>query len=64
MVHEHEVIAPALRTRDPAKARVAMRAHLAAVLDYLLFATEEAAIEEARDAVEITRRRFAAGRMV
>lgn len=64
VVHEHEVIAAALRTRDPAKARGAMRAHLAAVLEYLLFATEEAAVEEARNAVESTRRRFAAGRMV
>ena len=64
VVHEHEVIAAALRARDPAKARAAMRAHLAAVLEYLLFATEEAAIEEARSAVENTRKRFAAGRLV
>lgn len=64
VVREHEAIAAALRTRDPAKAREAMRAHLAAVLDYLLFATEEAAIEEARNAIETTRKRFAAGRMV
>ena len=36
-----------------------MRAHLAAVLDSLLFATEEKAIEEARRAARAKRERFA-----
>jgi DNA-binding FadR family transcriptional regulator len=60
VVEEHRAIAVALRSRDPVQARNAMRAHMAAVLDHLLFATEEAAIEQARDAVRTTRKRFAA----
>jgi GntR family transcriptional repressor for pyruvate dehydrogenase complex len=36
-----------------------MRAHLAAVLDSLLFATEEKAIEEARRAAQAKRERYA-----
>jgi DNA-binding FadR family transcriptional regulator len=59
VVEEHRAVARALRQRDPAQARIAMRAHLAAVLDHLLFATEEAAVEEARNAAETKRRRFA-----
>jgi GntR family transcriptional repressor for pyruvate dehydrogenase complex len=58
VVEEHSVIVEALRTRDPAKARAAMRAHLAAVIDHLLFATEEQALAKAREAVASTRRRF------
>jgi DNA-binding FadR family transcriptional regulator len=60
VVEEHRAIAEALRSRDPAQARNAMRAHMAAVLDHLLFATEEAAVEQARSAALSTRRRFAA----
>ena len=60
VVAEHRAIAEALRSRDPARARNAMRAHMAAVLDHLLFATEAAAVEQARDAAQSTRRRFAA----
>lgn len=48
VIDEHQAILAALRTRNPATARAAMRAHLSAVLDSLLFATEERAIEEAR----------------
>jgi len=58
VVEEHSAIVEALRTRDPAKARAAMRAHLAAVIDHLLFATEEQALAKAREAVASTRRRF------
>lgn len=58
VVEEHQAIASAIRSRDPAKARAAMRAHLSAVLDHLLFATEEAAMEEARKAALSTRARF------
>jgi GntR family transcriptional repressor for pyruvate dehydrogenase complex len=60
VVEEHRVIVEALRSRDPVRARNAMRAHMAAVLDHLLFATEEAAVEQARVAAQSTRRRFAA----
>lgn len=55
---EHAAIVTALRTREAARARTAMRAHLAAVLDHLLFATEEQAIEEARRAIASKRARF------
>ena len=58
VVDEHSSIVSALRARDPALARSAMRAHLAAVLDHLLFATEEQAVEEARQAVASKRARF------
>ena len=50
----------ALRARDPAAARAAMRAHLAAVLDQLLFATEEKAAEQARRSVAEKRQRYSA----
>ncbi|MDB5671622.1 MAG: bacterial regulatory s, gntR family protein [Alphaproteobacteria bacterium] len=58
VVDEHRLIAEALRRRDPAAAREAMRAHLSQVMDYLLFATEERAIAEARRAVASTRARY------
>ncbi len=58
VVEEHRSIVRALRTRDPSKARAAMRAHLRAVLDHLLFATEEQAIADAREAAERTRKRY------
>jgi len=58
IVAEHSAILTALRARDPAAARSAMRAHLRAVIDHLLFATEEQAVEEARRSVASTRARF------
>ncbi|WP_422056423.1 FadR/GntR family transcriptional regulator [Sphingomonas sp.] len=59
VVDEHQAILDALLTRDPAIARAAMRAHLSAVLDSLLFATEERAIEAARIASASKRARYA-----
>lgn len=59
VVAEHTAIVRALRTRDPAQARGAMRTHLRAVLDHLLFATEEQALSEARKTAELTRHRYA-----
>lgn len=59
VVDEHTAILNALRERNPAAARAAMRVHLSAVLDSLLFATEERAVEEARKAVRAKRERFA-----
>ncbi|GLS98974.1 GntR family transcriptional regulator [Sphingobium jiangsuense] len=59
VVDEHSAIVEALKARDPAAARAAMRAHLAAVLDSLLFATEERAVEEARRAIQAKRDRYA-----
>lgn len=55
---EHRAIFDALKLRDSAAARTAMRAHLAAVLDALLFATEERAIAEARRSAEAQRARY------
>lgn len=60
VVEEHTAIVEALRARDPAAARTAMRSHLSAVMDHLLFKTEERAIEEARRSVANTRQRYAA----
>jgi GntR family transcriptional repressor for pyruvate dehydrogenase complex len=58
VVDEHTAVLKALKARDPASARAAMRAHLSSVLDALLFATEEKAIAEARQAIEEKRRRY------
>ena len=41
VVEEHTAVLEALRARDPEAARTAMRAHLSAVLESLLFPTEE-----------------------
>jgi len=59
VVDEHTAVLAALRARDPNAARAAMRAHLAQVIDSLLFATEERAIEEARRIVRAKRARYA-----
>ncbi len=59
VVDEHSAILEALRAHDPAKARAAMRTHLSAVIESLLFATEEAAIAEARKAANAKRARYA-----
>jgi len=59
VVDEHRAVLEALRSRDPAAARAAMRAHLAQVLDSLLFVTEERAIKEARRQVQAKRLRYA-----
>lgn len=59
VVDEHTAVLEALRARDPAAARAAMRAHLAQVLDSLLFATEERAVQEARRAAQAHRERYA-----
>ena len=59
VVDEHTAILDALRARDPAGARAAMREHLSAVLESLLFATEEKAIAAARRAVQAKRDRYA-----
>ncbi|MGU3316088.1 FadR/GntR family transcriptional regulator [Sphingomonas sp. M6A6_1c] len=58
VIAEHAAIVDALRARDVSRARTAMRAHLTAVMDHLLFTTEELAIEEARRSVASARRRY------
>lgn len=59
VVEEHMAVLEALRARDPAAARAAMRNHMSAVINHLLFATEEEAIEAARRNVASTRERYA-----
>lgn len=59
VVDEHTAVLDALRNRDPVAACAAMRAHLSQVIDSLLFATEERAIEEARLAAKARRQRYA-----
>ncbi len=58
VVDEHTAVLAALRNGDPTAARSAMRTHLAAVLESLLFATEEKAVAEARRAVQAKRDRY------
>src|SRR3982751_544640 len=58
VVDEHTAIVKALRSRNPAKARDAMRAHMNAVMESLLLVTEERAVEAARRAVQQTKARF------
>lgn len=58
VVDEHSAVLAALRNRDPEAARAAMRTHLSAVLESLLFATEERAIAEARKAAASQRARY------
>jgi GntR family transcriptional repressor for pyruvate dehydrogenase complex len=58
VVEEHRLILDALKERDSSAARNAMRKHLTQVLESLLFATEEQAIEEARRSVQAKRDRY------
>lgn len=58
VVDEHTAVLAAIEAGDAAAARSAMRGHLASVLDSLLFATEEMAVEEARRATEAKRARY------
>ncbi len=57
-IDEHAAILSALRRRDPAAARTAMRAHLHGVADMVFAATEAEAVERARDEAADKRRRF------
>ncbi len=59
VVDEHSAILDALRAGDGGAARAAMRGHLSAVLDSLLFATEERAIAQAREEIAKKRARYA-----
>lgn len=60
LIEECEAVLDALRAADPVAARSAMRAHLSAVLDGLVFRAEEAAVAEARRAAASRRARYAA----
>ncbi|WP_443749213.1 FadR/GntR family transcriptional regulator [Asticcacaulis solisilvae] len=54
-IEEHEKIVEALKSRDPAAARAAMRAHLEQVREYLLVATETAELESLRQKLRAQR---------
>ena len=56
---EHSAILDALRTRDPDRARRAMRSHLNHVIDALFKATELDSVERAKSEVEAKRSEFA-----
>jgi GntR family transcriptional repressor for pyruvate dehydrogenase complex len=58
VVDEHAAILDALKGRDPQMAREAMRAHLTQVLESLLFATEQRAVEAARRTVQEKRDQY------
>ena len=58
VVEEHTAVLNALKARDVNEARSAMRDHLGAVINHLLFAIEEQAVEEARNSVAETRKRY------
>lgn len=54
-VDEHRPIVEALRNRDPAAARAAMRSHLRGVIDDLLAATEHDVMARARSEIDARR---------
>ena len=58
IIDEHAAILDALRQRDPALARAAMRTHLQSVMEGVLEATEVEAVEKARAAIAAQRQRF------
>ena len=55
---EHREILDALRARDPAAARVAMREHFRRLIEAMLDVTEEQALEELRRKATESRERF------
>jgi len=55
---EHQAILEALRNRDSAGARVAMRAHFTRMIEALLVASEEAAYQEVKKKTSESRSRF------
>ncbi|MEL6859179.1 MAG: FadR/GntR family transcriptional regulator [Pseudomonadota bacterium] len=57
-VDEHEAIVNALKARDPDKARKTMRAHFSRLIENLLIASEQHAIEEARRRSNANREKY------
>jgi DNA-binding FadR family transcriptional regulator len=57
-IEEHDLIVEALRTRDPERARAAMRGHLTRVLESIMEATEVHEMEQARARVAQQRQRY------
>lgn len=61
-IHEHRRVYEALKARDPAAARQAMRDHLERVIEHLLSATETEAVQKAKQ--ETSARRSAIAKRV
>jgi len=57
---EHKAVFDALKARDPAGARAAMREHFHRLIDSMLDATEKQAMEEVQQRASASRQRFAA----
>nr|WP_209349388.1 FadR/GntR family transcriptional regulator [Pontixanthobacter sp. CEM42] len=57
---EHKAVFDALKARDPAGARAAMREHFHRLIDNMLDATERQALEEVQQRASASRERFAA----
>jgi len=57
-VDEHEAILNALRDRNPEEARSAMRYHFSRLIEALLVASEQQAIEEARRRSNVNREKY------
>lgn len=55
---EHQAVYTALRNRDPAAARTAMRTHFQCILSKLLDASEERALREVRQQAAQSRKRY------
>jgi len=55
---EHSAIVDALKERDPVKARTAMRQHFTRLLDAMLEATEQEAVEAVKKQISASRQRF------
>lgn len=56
--HEHAAVLDALRARDPAAARGAMREHFSRLLESMIDVTEEKAVEELRKKAKESRMRY------
>ena len=54
-IAEHRRVVEALKARDPATARLAMRDHLERVIDHLLHATETEAVQRAKQETKARR---------
>lgn len=61
---EHRAVFDALKARDPAGARAAMREHFSRLIDTMLDATERQALEAVQQQVSASRARFAASKIV
>ncbi len=59
LVNDHQEILDALKARDPAAARTAMREHLGRVIENLMAVVEADALEDAQAQIQARRREVA-----